>query len=246
MHASRRKGLPGPKSIMLGASDRGGPASGPYWAELRTFVAVAQLRSINKAADALSVSRRTVRRDMERLEDQVGHQLTVSSAAGTEMTAIGRKIYDQAIGLDRGLSAIQREARSTPHRLEGTVRLAVTDGMGLIYLAPALPEFSQAHPGIRLHLRRPSGIRQIREDAADLQIGFGAESEAGLESRLLGTLRFVPYVGEAYLEARRALGWRASPTASSTASATSRRPSSSRPGASSSPPAPWRICATPP
>lgn len=46
--------------------------SGPFWAELRTFLAVAKAKSFNKAGDILGISHPTVSRQVKRLQDLMG------------------------------------------------------------------------------------------------------------------------------------------------------------------------------
>ncbi len=55
--------------------------SGPYWGELRTFLAVAKAKSLNRAAEELGISRMTAAREVQRLHDVTGSQLVVFSKA---------------------------------------------------------------------------------------------------------------------------------------------------------------------
>lgn len=41
--------------------------SGPFWAQLRMFLAVAKAKSYNKAGDELGMSRQTIAREIRRL-----------------------------------------------------------------------------------------------------------------------------------------------------------------------------------
>ena len=74
-----RNGAP---SISRLAIEDGALLSGRYWGELRTFLAVAKARSLNRAADELGVSRMTAGREIRRLQDTIGAQLIVFTKTG--------------------------------------------------------------------------------------------------------------------------------------------------------------------
>ena len=55
--------------------------SGQFWGELRVFLAVAKTKSFNRAAEITNTSQPTVSRQVKRLQDVVGSQLFISTAA---------------------------------------------------------------------------------------------------------------------------------------------------------------------
>jgi Bacterial regulatory helix-turn-helix protein, lysR family len=82
----------GAPSISQLAIEDGSLLSGRYWGELRTFLAVAKGKSLNRAADELGVSRMTAGREIRRLQDAIGAQLVVFSKTGAALTRRGEEL----------------------------------------------------------------------------------------------------------------------------------------------------------
>ena len=194
----------GAQNLIGATRDAGGPLSGAYWSELRTFLAVAQLKSYNQAAQVLTLGHQTVSRHVQRLEDVFGVRLLDTSKRGAELTARGRQIVGFLTQLDRQLFSVESDMKSAAEEAEGTVRLAITDGLGLVYVAPAMRAFSAAHPGVRLHLQRPNNLRHLKDDKVDIILSFRAEEDPAIVTARLGSLTLVPYgTSECLAEAAR-------------------------------------------
>ena len=183
----------GAQGLIRATLDPGGPLSGAYWSELRTFLAVAQLKSYNQAAQVLALGHQTVSRHVQRLEDVFGIRLLDTSNRGAELTARGREIVGFLTQLDRQLFAVESDMKSAAELAEGTVRVAITDGLGLVYIAPAMGTFSRAHPGVRLHLQRPNNLRHLKDDKVDIIVSFRPDVDLGIVTTHLGHVIMVPY-----------------------------------------------------
>ena len=81
--------------------------SGHYWAELRVFLAVAKVRSFNRAAEMLGVSQPTVSKSVRRLQDVLGAQLILISARGVQLTERGEELATLLTKLDKTLCGDQ-------------------------------------------------------------------------------------------------------------------------------------------
>src|ERR1700743_3184718 len=65
--------------------------SGPFWGELRVFLAVAKAKSFNRAAEELNMSQPTVSRHVRRLQDVVHSQSIVATQNGVRLTPRGKE-----------------------------------------------------------------------------------------------------------------------------------------------------------
>ena len=77
------------------------PASGAFWGELHTFLAVADRRSVTRAAEILGLGRATVSRQIRRLQDVLGHQLLVLTKHGAFLTQKGDELFRDLARIDR-------------------------------------------------------------------------------------------------------------------------------------------------
>jgi DNA-binding transcriptional LysR family regulator len=192
----------GAPSISKLAIDDGSLLSGRYWGELHTFLAVAKARSLNRAADELGVSRMTAGREIRRLQDAIGAQLVVFGKTGAALTRRGEDLVRALHRFDQEIYALTNDLRAELGQTEGSVRLSVTDGLGIVFLVPALDGLAQEYPRIRVELKSPQNYLSLAENRTDLMVGFAKEDHQDMTSVRMGTLHFLPIVCRSYVERR--------------------------------------------
>lgn len=173
--------------------------SGPYWAELRTFLGLAKAKSINRAADTLGLSKSTISRQIHRLQDLHGGTLAVLSKTGFHLTDQGERLAQILVAFDQSLSSIRTDA---VEQFEGVVRLSVTEGLGVLFVVPGLRQFTRSYPGISVRLRPPRNMTSLRENQTDIMIGFSQQAASDLTCRRLGTLHLIPIASADYVRSR--------------------------------------------
>lgn len=174
--------------------------SGPFWAELRTFLAVAKAKSYNKAAEELGMSRQTVSRDTLRLQDLMGALLVVPSATGIQLTDKGEALARKLLSLDEMLFSMSHELRAEKRETEGIVRVVGTEGLTGLFVVPGLVSFSQRYPKIQARFRAPVNLLNFRENQCDVMVGFGPLEDIELQSRPVGFLHLVGVASQSYIE----------------------------------------------
>lgn len=175
--------------------------SGACWNEFRTFLVVAKGGSVTRAAERLTMSRMTVTRHIRRLEDVIGGQLLVSNAAGVRLTDRGVQLARALARVDQDLFALTRDVGVQPSKVEGVVRVSCADGLGLVFVTPALKAFSESYPGVKIHLKSLLNYRSLRENTADCVVAFSPEEHRDFTSVRLGWLHLVPVVARGYVDA---------------------------------------------
>lgn len=173
--------------------------SGPYWAELRTFLGLAKAKSINRAADTLGLSKSTISRQIHRLQDLHGGTLAVLSKTGFHLTDQGQHLAQILVAFDQSLSSIRTDA---VEQFEGVVRLSVTEGLGILFVVPALRQFTRSHPGISIRFRPPRNMTSLRENQTDIMLGFSKQVGSDLTCLRLGTLHMLPIASQDYVRSR--------------------------------------------
>jgi len=173
--------------------------SGQFWGELRVFLAVAKTKSFNRAAEITNTSQPRVSRQVKRLQDAVGSQLFISTARGVKLTQSGEELAKALCRLDHTLFSITNDLKAQAREAEGTVRVSITDGLNVLFAAPALEQFSEQYPKIQVHLKSPLNILSLRENQTDMMIGFGPAESSDILFRKLGQLHFIPVVAKDYI-----------------------------------------------
>jgi DNA-binding transcriptional LysR family regulator len=176
--------------------------SGRFWAELRVFLAVAKTKSLNRAAEILGTSQQTVSRQIKRLQDVVGSQLFILTKRGIKLTQRGEGLARALSQLDHTLYSITSDLQAETSEAEGTVRVAVTDGLNVLFVAPTLHWLSDQYPRIQLHLKSPLNVTNLRDNQTDLMIGATPSDSTDIQSKKLGRLHFIPVVTKDYVRKR--------------------------------------------
>lgn len=174
--------------------------SGPFWGELRVFLAVAKAKSFNRAADELAMSQPTVSRQVRRLQDVMGAQLVVPTQSGIRLTQQGEELARALLDLDQKLFDLSNDLSAEARTAEGLVRLCAMDGMVGLFIAPKLFELSERFPKIRVQLRSPVSFLNFRENQADVMIGFAPPNQADITGKPLGFLHLIPLASRGYVE----------------------------------------------
>src|SRR6059058_1806426 len=118
--------------------------------QLRTFVAVAELRHFARAASLCNLSQPAVSHQIALLEGEVGAKLLNRTARRVSLTVAGEVMLEEA---RRILAAVDR-ARDRMHEVTsgavGRIRLGASATPGLYILPPLLARYHAAHPNFDL------------------------------------------------------------------------------------------------
>ncbi|HJT42327.1 MAG TPA: LysR family transcriptional regulator [Rhizomicrobium sp.] len=185
--------------------------SGPFWAELRVFLAVAKAKSYNRAGEELGMSRQTISRDILRLQDLMGAVLLVSSNSGVQLTDRGRELANRLLALDQMLFAMSHELRAETREAEGQVRIVATEALTGFFIVPGLAGFAQQYPKIHARIRNPVNLLSFRENQCDVMVGFGPLNDADLESRPVGFLHLLGTAARSYIDEHGVPTWETLP-----------------------------------
>lgn len=174
--------------------------SGPFWAELRVFLAVAKARSFNRAAEDLNMSQPTVSRQVRRLQDVLGTQLVMPTQAGIRLTRQGEELARSLHDLDQRLFDIASELSAEARATSGTVHIAATSALAGMFLAPAICAFSDRFPNIRLKHSARFDFASFRDNFVDVMLSIAPARHPEITSRPLGFLHFLPVASRLYIE----------------------------------------------
>ena len=173
--------------------------SGPFWAELRVFLAVAKSKSFNRAAEELGISQPTVSRHVHRLQDLMGCQLLSSSNSGIMLTERGSELARTLLELDDRLFKLSRQLRAETRSAEGLVHINATEALAGLFIVPNISAFNEQYPNIRLHLKNPINLVKFRENQADIALRFALPVEKGVEAQAVGFVHLIPVATHSYL-----------------------------------------------
>ncbi|MCD8286011.1 MAG: LysR family transcriptional regulator [Clostridia bacterium] len=121
--------------------------------QLKSFIQVAECRSITKAADLLFLSVSALKQQMDTLEAEVGVQLLNRSPKGVSLTPSGKYFYENVSKLTYGLNDIIFETRNINTDTSKAVYIGFRHMKIMDYLYPEfLMSFFKSHPDITVTL----------------------------------------------------------------------------------------------
>ena len=143
--------------------------------QLRTFVAVADAGSLAAGAPQVFLSQSAVSEQLRKLEQHAGQALLVRSKAGVAPTAAGLRLLAHARQLLTLSESAWHDLRGA--RLEGALRLGVTDYFRPAELAGLLARMQARHPGVRLQV--------TVQKSGDVEAGYARGAfDVGIAMRL--------------------------------------------------------------
>ena len=172
------------------------------WDDLRVFLAVLRTGSHAGAARPLNVVSTTVGRRLAALEDAAGSRLFTRSPGGLAPTATARALAVHAERVEAEVLQAERQLTGADARPTGSVRITCGDGFAAYVLAPALPAFLAAHPGLTVEVRGDVRPLDLTRGEADVALRLFCPRERSLVARRLGLERYWLYAAPAYLARR--------------------------------------------
>jgi DNA-binding transcriptional LysR family regulator len=173
--------------------------------QLRTFVAIAEERSLTRAAERVYTSPPAVSAQLKALEDELGVRLFDRTSRGMTLTEAGGRMLDDAqrtLASAGRMRAAAAELRDTTH---GIVRFgSISDPLSL-KLGDALVKLAERHPQVTLQLQQGLSFDTLAAlQRGDLDCGYvmtDREQVEGLELQRLGAVDLVVALPLAMAEA---------------------------------------------
>ncbi len=172
----------------------------PPLAWFRAFECAARHLSFTAAAGELSLTQSAVSQHVRALERRLGDPLFVRKPRGLDLTDAGRRLLPYVSGAIGELTAATELFR--PARREDLLTIATRDSFAQACLAPALPRFSAANPGLRIRFVSTLWADNDLSTEADLEIRLGTRELAGAGATRLFADRVLPVCAPGLLPGR--------------------------------------------
>jgi DNA-binding transcriptional LysR family regulator len=155
------------------------------WNGARLFLDVARSGSFRRSAERLGHPVNHLRRQVEKLERQLGCKLLLRNYQGVRLTADGERVLSAAEQMESASRGILGTVRRG-HAIEGEVRVAVTDGLGTFWLTPRLVEFQRAYPKLLIDLQCEFRFANVLRLEADIAIQLERPTTPDVKAVKLG------------------------------------------------------------
>jgi DNA-binding transcriptional LysR family regulator len=136
----------------------------PQIPQLRSFVAVAELRHFTQAADRVGITQPSLSKQIHTLEADLGAALFERGTAVT-LTPAGEILLPIATRVLADIDSAYREVQDLIGLRRGRIRLGATPSLCVSLVPPLLRRFHTDHPGVELHVEE-SGSQDLVRDLA--------------------------------------------------------------------------------
>ena len=152
------------------------------------FLAVMSEGSLTGAAHSLGRSQPTVRRQIERLESDLGLTLFTRSPNGLIPTQTAQALLKSARKVESNAAAFERAASATADRLSGTVRVTCPRLFAAFHLPALISELRKEHAEIQIELAADDRVENLLEREADIAIRLTAPAQLALVAKKLAPI----------------------------------------------------------
>lgn len=180
-------------------------SSNPSAEDLRTFLAVAKLGRLTKAADALGLDHSTVSRRITRFEKQIGQPLFDRSSQNWTLKTAGRLLLGPAEAIDEAMKDFDDIFNARERGIFGTVRVCCPDVFGTYLIAPHLAEVVSVDSGPLIELTTSTRNLEDQLREFDIVITMERPNSAGVKSWHLARYDVGFYSTQKYLDSAPAL-----------------------------------------
>ncbi len=166
--------------------------------DLHLFVAVVDNKSIGKAAEKMHIAKSAVSRRLNLLEERYDIKLINREPGNWQVTSAGRELYQRATGVLTDAQELDFDFKREPFNLSGHLHISIADEFGHFFLMPALLDFQNRYPDIKLSLDFENRYVDLDRENYDLLIRVSKETNTEFGEEKIGTFQHYMYAGTDY------------------------------------------------
>lgn len=157
--------------------------------QLRSFVAVASLGHLTRAAERLHLSQPALSAQIKALEEDLGLDLFERKPSGMVLTAAGRRLVTEAEKLLSAAHAFRNEAHAIKGEIAGVARVGTVSDPEFIRIGEFLSAAVERYPLVELQFHHEvsgAAFEKVRDGVLDASFYYGDlahSSVAGLALR---------------------------------------------------------------
>jgi DNA-binding transcriptional LysR family regulator len=168
--------------------------------EMQVFVEVVDIGTFIGAADSLRMSKATVSRHVDTLEQRLGVRLLHRTTRRLSLTQEGRTFHQRAKEILAAMDEAEAEISQKTGQPGGIVRVNMPMSFGILHLAPLWGPFMAQYPQIELDLVLNDRMVDLVDEGYDVAIRISALADSSLVSRKLASTQMLVCASPAYIE----------------------------------------------
>jgi DNA-binding transcriptional LysR family regulator len=165
---------------------------------LRSFIAIAEERSITRAAERLWIAQPGLSTQMRRLESELGVQLFERHSRGIDLTQAGELFLERARVAIAAADIAAATGRDLEAGVAGSVRVGVVGGPVWPSTSDFLQRFARERPHVEVSVLQGYGAalwRDLRDGRIDALLTPAGNATAGMNTLDLASAEWVALIG---------------------------------------------------
>jgi DNA-binding transcriptional LysR family regulator len=161
--------------------------------QLRSFVEVAELGHLTRAADRLHVSQPALSAQIKALEEELELELFERTSSGMTLTAAGKRLVGEAQKLLLAAQSLRNEARTIKGEVVGVARVGTLSDPKLIRVGELMSAAVERYPRIEIQLHHEvtgAAFEKVREGDLDASFYYGKLSHPSVADVALRDLTY--------------------------------------------------------
>jgi DNA-binding transcriptional LysR family regulator len=167
---------------------------------MRVFAQVVEAKSFSAAADKLGMSKSLASRHVSALERSLSVKLLNRSTRRLSLTEAGATFYEHCARIVQEAQLAEERLTQVQAEPAGLVRVTAVEPFAVRHVLPALPEFYEKYPKVRIALSCSNRAADLGDERFDLGIRVSFHPAPHLVARKLAANRAVLCASPAYLE----------------------------------------------
>jgi DNA-binding transcriptional LysR family regulator len=151
--------------------------------DLRAFMAIVEMRSFHRAADALSISQPALSRRLQKLEASIGAPLIERTTRHVAPTAVGQELLPLVRRMIEEFDSSLFAVRDISTRRTGQVTIACLPTAAFYFLPAVIKRFNEDYPYIRfriLDLPAMEGLQAVARGEVEFGVNLMGASDPEL------------------------------------------------------------------
>lgn len=172
----------------------------PDWEGAHLFLELIRRKSFRAAADHLGMSVNALRARVSDFERSLGVTLVTRHVDGVRPTAEGEQVLQLVNDMEKTTFELMRVCEPAEEELSGEVRLAVTEGLGALWIGTKLVDFQRLHTKLMIDIHATMRSADVLRLESDISVQLTRPTAKELKVVKLGRLHFLFFAAKSYLD----------------------------------------------
>ena len=167
---------------------------------MQAFIRVVEAGTFTKAADSMALPKPKVTRLIQTLETELQTKLLNRTTRRVTVTADGAAYYERAVRVMTEMEELETSMSHARANPRGRLKVDCSAAVAVPILIPALPDFLERYPDIKLELGVSDRMVDLLTDNIDCVLRGGELTEQSLVARRIGEAYLETCAAPSYLE----------------------------------------------